>query len=150
MPNANVTKWGLPCATSVSRKWMKSSEYPVEGIIQSSATAERMAATAAKKVTHPSSPNAPHFSLEKLYIPESSPIIRSFSREDGCDLRRREMGLEEEDAVVVGSLLLVEWRIVAGREMVGRDSEAERWKEEVPMHKMVQLRMNSLDGMVDY
>eukprot|EP00956_Cyclotella_meneghiniana_P017567 scaffold28848_cov25-Cyclotella_meneghiniana.AAC.1 len=90
IPNANVTMCGLSCATSFSRKYIKSSPYPVEGMIQRTATAVSIVATAAKKVTHPASPNAPHVSFERSYIPESSPTMTSFRRSDGFDFRRRE------------------------------------------------------------
>eukprot|EP00956_Cyclotella_meneghiniana_P017570 scaffold28849_cov22-Cyclotella_meneghiniana.AAC.1 len=57
---------------------------------QRTATAVSIVATAAKKVTHPVSPNAPHVSFSRSYIPESSPTMTSFRRSDGFDFRRRE------------------------------------------------------------
>jgi hypothetical protein len=102
----------------------------VEGSTHSIVTAVSIVPTAAKNVTQPDSPKDPHFSLEKLYIPESSPIIRSFCRSDGWDLRRRDIGLDE-DGSASRLLLLVEWRDVVIADLAGRvRCELGMWKED--------------------
>jgi hypothetical protein len=107
-------------------------------MIQSIVTAVSIVATAAKNVTQPvPSLNDPHFSLEKLYIPESSPIIKSFCRLDGWDWMRRDIGF---GSAVVRSgpfLSLVEWSevvvvVVALLAVVRRVRRGELriWKED--------------------
>ena len=97
IPNNIVTTCEFPCSISFSKKYTKSSPYPVTGYIHSTATAVNMVATATKNVIQPvPSPSVPHFSSSKLYTPESSPINKSFSRFDVSDFVNIDNGDDED------------------------------------------------------